>query len=88
MTNADFMNELMTGYSDYGAMVQFVVMSSLENGLKDYLQHKDAMIEQYDASIKKGTIPIINMHAFFGCVEETLQRYTDRFGDVNPKKND
>lgn len=88
LTNAEFMNELMTGYSEYGAMVQFVVMSSLQNGLEDYVKHKDGMLAEYEASIKGGSMPLVNMHAFYGCVEETLKRFTDRFGDGKPKKTE
>ena len=88
LTNAEFMNELMTGYSEYGAMVQFVVMSSLQNGLEDYMKHKDGMLAEYESSIKGGSMPLVNMNAFYGCVEETLKRFTDRFGDGKPKKTE
>ena len=52
------------------------------------MKHKDGMLAEYEASIKGASMPLVNMNAFYGCVEETLKRFTDRFGDGKPKKTE
>ena len=79
MTNGEFMEHLMTGYSNYGAMVQMVVLDCLQRGLDHYISHKDELLAE-DAKLREqGKISLINHEAWVGCCEETKQRINDKY---------
>ena len=79
MTNAEFMNDIMDGYSNYGALVQSVVLDCLQRGLDHYISHKDEILEEYNRPREDGRIPLINMKAWVECCEETQNRINEKY---------
>ena len=83
MTNDEFISELMTGYSRYGALVQMVVIDCLQRGLDHYIDAKEQILEQHNKSREDGRISLVNMEAWVACCEDTKQRIEDKY---NPTK--
>ena len=79
MTNDEFVNHLMTGYSKHGALVQSVVLDCLQRGLSHYIEAKDEILEDAQKSRKDGRISLINMEAWVSCCEETMQRIQEKY---------
>ena len=79
MTNDEFISHLMTGYSRHGALVQMVIIDCLQKGLDNYIDNKDAILEDYKANCEAGKIPLMNMEAWVSCCEETQQRINDKY---------
>ena len=77
MTNDEFINHLMTGYSKHGALVQLVVIDCLQRGLDHYIDAKDEILE-YHKNGREG-ISLINMEAWVSCCEDTQQRINDKY---------
>ncbi len=61
MTNTEFVNELMDGYSKYGALSQMVMVEAIEKGLEYILKDKDAVVAEYKEQAAKGQFHFINM---------------------------
>ena len=83
MTNAEFMEHLMDGYSKHGALVQMVVLDCLQRGLDHYVSHKEEILEEHKKPREDGRISLINMKAWVACCEDTKQRIEDKY---NPTK--
>jgi hypothetical protein len=79
MTNDEFVSHLMTGYNEYGPLVQMVVIDCLQRGLDDYIDNKEYILEQYDKQRGDGKIPLMNMHSWVACCEETKKRINDKY---------
>jgi len=79
MTNDQFMTHLMTGYNKHGALVQMVILDCLQRGLDDYIDNKEYILEQYDKQVAEGKVPIMNMHSWVACCEETKERINDKY---------
>ena len=79
MTNAEFMQELMEGYSKYGAMAQMVVMDCVQRGINDYIDNKEQILETYNKNKKDGKVSFVNMEAWVGCCEELNQRLKEKY---------
>ena len=83
MTNDEFISHLMTGYSKHGALVQMGLIDCLQKGLDNYIDNKDAILEQAEADRKAGKFSFVNMEAWVACCEDTKQRIEDKY---NPTK--
>ncbi len=81
MTNDEFVNHLMTGYSKHGALVQMVVLDCLQRGLSHYIEAKDEILEEHNKSREDGRISLINMEAWGECCEETMERIQEKYND-------
>ena len=79
MTNDEFISHLMTGYNKHGALVQMVIMDCLQRGLNDYIDNKEQILADYNASRESGKIPLMNMEAWVSCCEDTQQRINDKY---------
>jgi len=79
MTNDEFISHLMTGYNKHGALVQMVIMDCLQRGLNDYIDNKEQILADYNASRDAGKIPLMNMEAWVSCCEDTQQRINDKY---------
>ena len=79
MTNGEFMKELVEGYSKYGALAQMVVLDCLQKGLDNYLENKEAILEQAAKDREEGRISFVNMESWIACCEETQQRINDKY---------
>ena len=79
MTNDEFISHLMTGYSKHGALVQMVIIDCLQKGLDNYIDNKDAILEDYKANCEAGKLSFMNMEAWVACCEETKQRINDKY---------
>ena len=79
MTNDEFISHLMTGYNKHGALVQMVIMDCLQRGLNDYIDNKEQILADYNASREAGKIPLMNMEAWVECCENTKQRIEDKY---------
>lgn len=79
MTNDEFISHLMTGYNKHGALVQMVIMDCLQRGLNDYIDNKEQVLADYNASREAGKIPLMNMEAWVSCCEDTKQRINDKY---------
>ena len=79
MTNGEFMEHLVEGYSKYGALAQMVVLDCLQKGLDSYLENKEVILEQAAKDREAGKISFVNMEAWIGCCEETQQRINDKY---------
>ena len=79
MTNDEFISHLMTGYSKHGALVQMVIIDCLQKGLDNYIDNKDAILEDYKANCEAGKLSFMNMEAWVACCEETKQRIEDKY---------
>jgi polyhydroxyalkanoate synthesis regulator protein len=79
MSNDEFVSHLMTGHNQYGPLVQMVVIDCLQRGLDDYIDNKEYILEQYDKQVEEGKIPIMNMHSWVACCEETMQRINKKY---------
>ena len=79
MTNDEFISHLMTGYSKHGALVQMVIIDCLQKGLDNYIDNKDAILEDYKANCEAGKFSFMNMEAWVACCEETKQRINDKY---------
>ena len=78
MTNDEFMVQLMT-FSKYGALSQMVVLDCLQKGLDNYIENKEAILEQAAKDREAGKISFVNMEAWVACCEETQQRINDKY---------
>ena len=78
MTNDEFMVQLMT-FSKYGALSQMVVLDCLQKGLDNYIENKEAILEQAAKDRKAGKISFVNMEAWVSCCEDTKQRINDKY---------
>ena len=78
MTNDEFMVQLMT-FSKYGALSQMVVLDCLQKGLDNYIENKEAILEQATKDREAGKISFVNMEAWIACCEETKQRIDDKY---------
>ncbi len=79
MTNGEFMEHLMEGYSKHGALVQMVVLDCLQRGLDHYISHKEEILEEHNKPREDGRISLINMKAWVECCEETKQRIDEKY---------
>ena len=79
MTNDEFISHLMTGYNKHGALVQMVIMDCLQRGLDDYIDNKEQILADYNASREAGKMSFINMEAWVSCCEDTQQRIEDKY---------
>jgi hypothetical protein len=79
MSNSEFVNHLMEGYSKHGVLVQMVIMDCIQRGLHHYISNKDKILEKYNETREDGGIPLINMNAWVECCEETWQRIEDKY---------
>lgn len=79
MTNGEFMEHLMEGYSKHGALVQMVVMDCLQRGLDYYISHKDEILEEHNKPREDGRISLMNMNAWVECCEETQKRINEKY---------
>ena len=79
MTNDEFISHLMTGYNKHGALVQMVIMDCLQRGLNDYIDNKEQILADYNASRDAGKIPLMNMEAWVSCCEDTQERINDKY---------
>ena len=79
MTNDEFISHLMTGYNPHGPLVQMVIMDCLQRGLNDYIDNKEQILADYNASREAGKIPLMNMEAWVSCCEDTQQRIEDKY---------
>ena len=79
MTNDEFISHLMTGYNKHGALVQMVIMDCLQRGLNDYIDNKEQILADYNASRESGQIPLMNKEAWVSCCEDTQQRINDKY---------
>ena len=81
MTNDEFINHLMTGYSKHGALVQLVVIDCLQRGLDHYIERQRSKSLRMSASaVKNGSgISLINMEAWVACCEETQNRINEKY---------
>ena len=82
MTNAEFMEHLMDGYSKHGALVQMVVLDCLQRGLDHYVSHKEEILEEHNKPREDKRISLINMKAWVECCEETQNRINEKYNDV------
>ena len=78
MTNDEFMVQLMT-FSKYGALSQMVVLDCLQKGLDNYIENKEAILEQAAKDREAGKISFVNMESWIACCEETQQRINDKY---------
>jgi len=83
MTNTEFLSHIMDHGSKHGALVQMVIMDCLQKGLDNYINNKDAILEQAEADRKAGRFSFVNMEAWVACCEETKQRIEEKY---NPTK--
>ena len=83
MTNTEFLAHIMDHGSKHGALVQMVIMDCLQKGLNNYINNKDAILEQDEADRKAGKFSFVNMEAWVACCEETKQRIDEKY---NPTK--
>jgi len=83
MTNTEFLAHIMDHGSKHGALVQMVIMDCLQKGLDNYIDNKDAILEQAEADRKAGRFSFVNMEAWVACCEETKQRIDKKY---NPTK--
>ena len=83
MTNTEFLAHIMDHGSKHGALVQMVIMDCLQKGLDNYIDNKDAILEQAEADRKAGRFSFVNMEAWVACCEETKQRIEEKY---NPTK--
>lgn len=83
MTNTEFLAHIMDHGSKHGALVQMVIMDCLQKGLDNYIDNKDAILEQAEADRKAGKFSFVNMEAWVACCEETKQRIEEKY---NPTK--
>ena len=83
MTNTEFLAHIMDHGSKHGALVQMVIMDCLQKGLDNYIDNKDAILEQAEADRKEGKFSFVNMEAWVACCEETKQRIEEKY---NPTK--
>ena len=80
MTNDEFINHLMTGYSKHGALVQLVVIDCLQRGLDHYIDAKEQILEDERKRRENGSgISLINMEAWVACCEETQNRINEKY---------
>jgi len=80
MTNGEFMEHLMEGYSKHGALVQMVVLDCLQRGLDHYISQKDEILEDERKRREDGgAVSLINMQAWVECCEETQQRIDEKY---------
>lgn len=79
MNNGEFMEHLMTGYSQYGALVQMVILDCLQKGLDQYIESKDEILAQEEAEREAGKVSFINMTSWIGCCEETKERIQNKY---------
>ena len=80
MTNGEFMEHLMEGYSKHGALVQMVVLDCLQRGLDHYISQKDEILEDERKRREDGgAVSLINMEAWVSCCEETKQRIDEKY---------
>ena len=79
MTNGEFMEHLMEGYSKHGALVQMVVLDCLQKGLDHYIEIKDELLENDAKMREEGKVSFVNMEAWIACCEETKQRIEEKY---------
>ena len=80
MTNDEFINHLMTGYSKHGALVQVVVLDCLQRDLDHYIEAKAEILEDERKRRENGSgISLVNMEAWIACCEETQQRINEKY---------
>ena len=79
MTNEEFMEHLMTGYSKHGELVQLVILDCLQRGLNHYISRKLKILEEHNNPREDGRIPLINMEAWIECCEETKKRINEKY---------
>ena len=79
MTNGEFMQHLVEGYSKHGALAQMVVLDCLQKGLDNYLENKEAILEQAAKDREEGRISFVNMEAWIACCEETQNRINEKY---------
>jgi len=79
MTNGEFMQHLVEGYSKHGALAQMVVLDCLQKGLDNYLENKEAILEQAAKDREEGRISFVNMDAWIACCEETQNRINEKY---------
>ena len=56
-----------------------VIMDCLQRGLNDYIDNKEQILADYNASRESGKISLMNMEAWVACCEDTKQRIEDKY---------
>lgn len=79
MTNTEFVNELMDGYSEHGALQQMVMIDAIEKGLEAILEHKETVVKEYNEQKAAGKFHFINLEAWMQCAEAIQSKFRNKY---------